>query len=282
MAATTSAPQRVKGSQVGPGRNRMAYRRGKGHQPHNVANPERIGSVALGAALIAYGLKQRDAKGILAAFVGGAFVQRGATGHCAVYDALGVSTGEADAVLDTHRGDVTGAAATVNARKAVKVERSVTIASPRHELYTFWRDFTNLPQFMEHLESVRVDSPTRSRWKAKAPAGGSVEWEAEIVNDVPDEIIAWKSVGDADVANAGAVNFSDAPGDRGTIVKVTIDYEPPGGKLGAMVARLFGEDPDRQVREDLRKFKQLMETGAITTSARRREESAYVGSTPQE
>jgi uncharacterized membrane protein len=199
-----------------------------------------------------------------------------------VYDALGVSTGEADAVLGRQRSDVTGAAATVNARKAVKVERAVTIMKPRHELYAFWRDFTNLPQFMEHLESVRVDSPTRSHWRAKAPAGSSVEWDAEIVNDVPDEIIAWKSVGDAEVANAGAVNFSDAPRGRGTIVKVTLDYEPPGGKLGAMVARLFGEDPDRQVREDLRKFKQLMETGEITTSARRRADSAYVGSTPQQ
>jgi uncharacterized membrane protein len=259
----------------------VSYRARQDHHAHNVANPERIGSVAVGAALIAYGLKQRDAKGLLAALLGGAFVQRGATGHCMVYDALGVSTGDADAVLGRHRSDVTGAAATVNARKAVKVERAVTIARPRHELYAFWRDFTNLPQFMEHLESVRVDSPTRSHWTAKAPAG-SVEWEAEIVNDVPDEIIAWKSIGDPDVANAGAVNFSDAPGDRGTIVKVTLDYEPPGGKLGAFVARLFGEDPDRQVREDLRKFKQLMETGAVTTSARRREDSAYVGSTPQE
>ncbi len=282
MAATTSAPQRARGAHTGPRRPGIQYRKGGDKQSHNVANPERIGSVALGAALVAYGLKQRDAKGLLAALVGGAFVQRGATGHCAVYDALGVSTGESDAVLGAHRDDVTGAAATVNARKAVKVDRTVTIARPRHDLYAFWRDFANLPQFMEHLESVRVDSPTRSHWKAKAPAGSSVEWEAEIVNDVPDEIIAWKSVGDADVANAGAVNFSDAPGDRGTIVKVTLDYEPPGGKVGALVARLFGEDPDRQVREDLRKFKQLMETGAITTSARRKEDSAYVGSTPQE
>jgi uncharacterized membrane protein len=282
MAATTSAPQRVAGSRIGPRRGGVQYRKREDHQSRNVANPERVGSVALGAALIAYGLRQRDAKGILAAIVGGAFVQRGATGHCMVYDALGVSTGEADAVLGRQRSDVTGAAATVNARKAVKVERAVTIMKPRHELYAFWRDFTNLPQFMEHLESVRVDSPTRSHWRAKAPAGSSVEWDAEIVNDVPDEIIAWKSVGDAEVANAGAVNFSDAPRGRGTIVKVTLDYEPPGGKLGAMVARLFGEDPDRQVREDLRKFKQLMETGEITTSARRRADSAYVGSTPQQ
>jgi uncharacterized membrane protein len=280
MAATTSAPKRARASQAGSRRSSPQDRTGT-EPAHNVAKPERIGSVALGAALIAYGLKRRDAKGVVAAIVGGAFVQRGASGHCSVYEALGVSTGDAESVLSGRRSDVTSRAATVNARKAVKVERAVTISRPRQELYAFWRDFTNLSQFMEHLEAVRVDSPTRSHWTAKAPAGTSVEWDAEIVNDVPDEIIAWKSVGHPDVNNAGAVNFSDAPGDRGTIVKVTLDYEPPGGKLGALVARLFGEDPDRQVREDLRKFKQLMETGAITTSARRREDSAYVGSAPR-
>ncbi len=135
---------------------------------------------------------------------------------------------------------------------------------------------------MEHLLEVRVVSPQRSHWIAKAPAGTHVEWDAEIVNDVPDSLIAWKTVGDAEVPNAGSVHFSDAPGGRGTIVKVEVDYEPPAGKIGALVARLFGEDPDRQIREDLRKFKQLFETGEITTSARRRADSAYVGSTPQE
>jgi uncharacterized membrane protein len=264
MTVSTLTSQRAEGARMASRRSGFRYRTRGDRHSHNVAKPERIGSVMLGAVLIAFGLKQRDAKGVLAALVGGALVQRGATGHCAVYDALGVSTGESDAVLDTPRDDVRGAAATVNARKAVKVERTVTIACPRHVLYAFWRDFTHLPQFMEHLESVRVDSPTRSHWKTRAPAGSSVEWEAEIVNDVPDEIIAWKSVGDPDVANAGAVNFSDAPG-GGTIVKVTLDYEPPGGRVGALVARFSGEDPDRQVREDLRKFKQLMEAGAIST-----------------
>jgi uncharacterized membrane protein len=246
----------------------------------NVANPERIGSVALGAALITYGIRRRDPAGIAAALLGGAFVHRGATGHCAVYERLGVSTGPADAVLRPRAG-VTGRAATVNARKAIKVERTVTIERPRAELYAFWRDFEKLPRFMEHLVSVKTSGTTSSHWVAKAPAGKTVEWDATIVNDVPDSIIAWKSVGHADVANAGAVNFSDAPGGRGTIVKVTLDYEPPGGRIGAAIARLFGEDPDRQVREDLRKFKQLMETGEISTSARRRADSAYVGATPR-
>jgi len=248
----------------------------------NVAKPERIGSVALGAAMVGYGLRRRDPVGLIAALIGGAFIQRGATGHCMVYDAMGVSTGSADAVLDTRsRDDVTSRAATVNARKAVKVERSVTIEKPRAELFAFWRNFENLPRFMEHLVSVRVDSSTRSHWTAKAPAGKTVEWDAVIVNEVPDEIIAWKSVGDPDVRNAGAVNFSDAGGGRGTIVRVTLDYEPPAGKLGAILSHFVDEEPDRQVREDLRKFKQLMETGEITTSARRVEDSAYVGAAEQ-
>ena len=236
---------------------------------NNVAKPERIGSVAIGAALVAYGLKRRDPVGLIAALFGGAFVHRGATGHCYVYDAMGVSTGAADTVLDAPaRDDVTGRSATVNARKAVKVEQSVTIARPRAELFAFWRDFANLPRFMDHLVSVRVDSFTRSRWTAKAPAGQTVEWDAEIVNEVPDSIIAWKSVGEPDIANAGSVNFSDAPG-GGTVVRVTLDYEPPAGKLGALLSHVFSEEPDHQIRDDLRRLKQLVESGEITMSGRR-------------
>jgi uncharacterized membrane protein len=254
-----------------------------GDTRHNVARGERIGSVALGAALVGLGVRRRDPAGLVAALFGSYFIARGATGRCAVYQALGVSTGEADSVIrPSSRDDVTSRAATVNARKAVKVERSVTIEKPRAELFAFWRNFENLPRFMEHLVSVRVDSPTRSHWQAKAPAGRTVEWDAEIVNEVPDEIIAWKSVGEPDVSNAGAVNFSDAPGGRGTVVRVTLDYEPPAGRVGAILSHFFSEEPDRQIREDLRKFKQLMETGEITTSARRVETSAYVGSTPQD
>ena len=254
-----------------------------GDTRHNVARAERVGSVALGAALVGLGVRRRDPAGLVAALFGGYFITRGATGRCPVYRALGISTGPADAVLrPASRDDVTGRAATVNARKAVKVERSVMIAQPRAALFAFWRDFENLPRFMEHLLSVRVDSPMRSHWVAKAPAGRTVEWDAEIVNEVPNEIIAWKSVGDPDVSNAGAVNFSDAPGGRGTIVRVTLDYEPPAGRVGAMLSQFFSEEPDRQIREDLRKFKQLMETGEITTSARRVEDSAYAGATLRE
>jgi uncharacterized membrane protein len=227
---------------------------------HNVATIERIGSVALGAGLVGYALRRRDEGGLAAALLGALLLGRGATGHCPVYRALGLSTGSADAVLDAPgRTDVTGRAATVNARKAVKVEHAVRIARPRDEVYAFWRNFENLPRFMSHLVSVRVESPTRSHWVAKAPAGRTVEWDAEIVNEVPGEIIAWKTVGDPDIANAGAVNFADLPERRGCEVRVTMDYEPPAGRVGLLLSHVLSEEPDRQIREDLHALKELLE-----------------------
>jgi uncharacterized membrane protein len=189
-------------------------------------------------------------------------VHRGATGHCMVYERIGVSTGDAEAVLDAPRRDVTSRAATVNARKAIKVEERVTINASRSGLYAFWRRFENLPAFMDHLEAVTNVSGIRSHWKAKAPAGASVEWDAELVNDIPDTLIAWKTVGHPDVSNAGSVHFDEAAG-GGTVVRVVLDYEPPAGRAGKMVARLFGEDPKTQVRADLRKLKQLVESNQL-------------------
>ena len=170
MSLATAAPRRTKSSGArfnGARQHAMHY----DARAHNVAQPERIGSVALGAALVTYGIRRRDPAGAIAALLGGAFVLRGATGHCPVYQAMGVSTGNVDAILGPSHSDVTGRAATVNARRAVKVERAVTIAADRKTLFNFWRNFENLPRFMEHLESVRVESPTRSHWVAKAPAG---------------------------------------------------------------------------------------------------------------
>ncbi len=231
---------------------------------HNVARAERVGSVAIGAALVTYGLRRRDPAGAVAALIGSAFVVRGATGHCPVYRAMGVSTGSADAVLLPPRPDVTSRAAIVNARRAVKVERAVTIEADRHSLYEFWRNFENLPRFMKHLVAVRVVSPTRSHWVAKGPAGTRVEWDAEIINDIPDSLIAWRSLPGADVPNAGSVHFTVVPGLRGTLVWVVMNVEPPAGKLGVAIAKLFGEDPDHEVMDDLRRLKRLMERGEIT------------------
>jgi uncharacterized membrane protein len=148
------------------------------------------------------------------------------------------------------------------------VTKSITVGRPREEVYAFWHDFENLPRFMYHLEFVENTGGNRSHWVAKAPAGRKAEWDAEIVEDVPNELIAWRSVGDDDdVRNSGSVTFADAPGDRGTEVKVELEYDPPGGKLGATIARLFGEEPGQQIIDDLRRFKQVLELGEVVRSA---------------
>ena len=138
---------------------------------------------------------------------------------------------------------------------------------PADELYAFWRDFENLPRFMEHLESVTVLTPLRSRWTAHAPAGTRVSWEAEIHNEIPNQLIAWRSLPGADVPNAGSVHFTPLGAGAGTEVRVVLSYEPPAGRVGAAVAKLFGEEPAQQVDEDLRRFKQVMESGDVPLPA---------------
>jgi uncharacterized membrane protein len=143
----------------------------------------------------------------------------------------------------------------------IRVKRSVTIGRPRQEIYSFYHDFQNLPRFMRYVESVVDTGNGRSHWVVKAPGGFSVEWDAEITADQPDDLIAWRSLEKADVDNAGIVRFIDAPGSRGTEVHVDLRYDPPGGALGAAFAKLFGKDPNVRVEDDLRRFKQVMEVG---------------------
>jgi uncharacterized membrane protein len=145
------------------------------------------------------------------------------------------------------------------------VKKSVTINRPRAEIYQFWRRLENLPRFMVHLESVTSGSGRRSHWVAAAPFG-RVEWDAEIISDVPNEMIAWRSLQGSDVANEGSVRFAAAPGDRGTEVRVEFLYEAPAGKLGAAIAKLFGEEPQQQLTDDLRRLKQVLETGEVVRS----------------
>jgi len=149
---------------------------------------------------------------------------------------------------------------------AIRVAQAKTINRSPEELYRFWRDFQNLPRFMKHLESVQATGDRRSHWVAKAPAGTKVEWDAEITEDRPNELIAWRSLKGADVENIGSVRFERAPGGRGAVVKVNMLYRPPAGKLGAVVAKLFGEDPEWRIKDDLRRFKQVMEVGEIITT----------------
>lgn len=150
------------------------------------------------------------------------------------------------------------------------VGRTVTINRPRAELYAYWRDFARLPTFMENIETVEMLDATRSRWVVKAPGGKTVAWVARITEERDGEMIAWVSEEGADVPNSGRIDFRDAQGDRGTIVTATILYDPPGGLIGKVIAKMFQREPAIQARRDLRRFKQLMETGEIATGARNR------------
>ncbi|TDB70562.1 SRPBCC family protein, partial [Micromonospora sp. KC721] len=166
--------------------------------------------------------------------------------------------------------DLLAAARAGRARRArerlITMEVGVTVNRPASQAYRFWRDLENLPHVMAHLESVRAVDSRCSRWTARGPAGQSVSWDAEIVEDRPDELIAWRSLPGAPVPNAGRVRFVPAPGDRGTEVRVELGYAPPAGQLGRAVAKLFGEEPEQQVRDDLRRFKQVLETGEVVRS----------------
>lgn len=150
-----------------------------------------------------------------------------------------------------------------SAERADHVHRSITIGLPPSEVYAFWRKLENLPRFMENLVSVTELDARRSRWVAKGPAGKNVEWDAEIINEEPGSLIAWRSLPGAQIEQAGTVRFQAAPGGRGTIVRVKMQYHPPGGALGRKIAHLFGRAPEQQMVSDLHRFKQLLETGEI-------------------
>jgi uncharacterized membrane protein len=150
---------------------------------------------------------------------------------------------------------------------SIPVRVDLIVNKSPDECYAFWRDFSNLPRFMRHVEEVRVIDDKRSHWKVHGPAGTHVEWDAEIVEDVPNERIAWSSGANAEVSNAGVVRFERAAGGRGTIIRVRMQYRPPAGEMGSLLAHLFGEAPELQARHDLRRFKQVIETGEVPTTA---------------
>jgi uncharacterized membrane protein len=188
----------------------------------------------------------------------GGLLSRAVTGRCAVNRALG---------RNTARGEGrTSPVASVGRGEGIRVEQSVTINRPSDEVYRFWRNFENLPRFMDHLESVQVLDEQRSHWIAKGPAGTRVEWDAEIHNELPGELIAWRSLPGSQVDHAGSVHFT--PQGETTEVRVVLRYDPPAGKVGAAVARLFGEEPSHQVAEDLRRFKQVMEAADLAAAGR--------------
>jgi uncharacterized membrane protein len=225
---------------------------------HNVSRIERGLSTLSGALLATYGLSRRTPQGITAAVVGGTLLYRGLSGHCPVYASLGMNTAEREA-WDEEGNLLRHPAEHLSGRRGVNVEHSVTINRPRAELYRFWRQLDNLPRFMAHLESVETLDHRRSRWVARGPAGVRAQWDAEIINEVPDQVIGWASLPGSQVSTAGSVTFRDAPGGRGTELRVRLQYNPPAGKAGAAVAWLTGEEPSQQIREDLRGLKERLE-----------------------
>jgi uncharacterized membrane protein len=154
----------------------------------------------------------------------------------------------------------------VESGKGIRVKSAVTVGRPLNEVYGFWRNFENLPRFMTHLESVQVQDGGRSRWSAIGPAGVRLEWEAEMVEDRPNELISWRSLPGGQVETEGYVRFRPAPGERGTEVVVEMRYDPPGGVLGASIAKLFGESGQEVVRRDLQAFKNVLEVGEVVHS----------------
>jgi uncharacterized membrane protein len=148
----------------------------------------------------------------------------------------------------------------------VRIEKAITVNRPPHDCYRMWHDFEAFPRFMKHLESVQLTGANRMHWVAKGPAGSSVEWDAEVIADDPNEYIAWCSLEGSEVDHQGTVRFEHAAGGRGTVVRVMLSYRPPGGVAGVLTAMLFGEEPAMQLDEDLRRFKWLIETGEIPTT----------------
>ena len=224
--------------------------------PTNVGYLERWSSSIAGGALLAVSLRSGRLKsplGIGLLMVAGHQVYRGITGYDRLYAQLGIDTSDWGQ-FGTPDGT------------SVSVEKVVTINASIEDVFNFWRDFEHLPRFMAHLETVRTIDDRRSHWVAKAPLGTTVEWDAEIVDERPNEFIAWRSLPGADIPNQGRVEFKKATGDRGVEVRVSLEYSPPAGKLGALAAKVFGEEPDLQVAGDLRRLKQVLEAGEVPTT----------------
>ena len=208
---------------------------------HVFASPSRTesirpwASIGGGAAMATFGVSRKSWPGAALAAAGGFLVYQG--------------------FRDSHR-----------AVRPIHVEKSFTIYRPVDEVFRYWRNFENLPRFMRHLRSVQTTGDRTSRWEARAPLGWPIGWDAEITDERENDYILWHSLPGGTVEHRGSVEFRTAPFDGGTEIAVSLDYRPPIGKLGSVFARLFGENPEQQVREDLRRFKQLMEAGEIPTT----------------
>jgi uncharacterized membrane protein len=221
----------------------------------NVGEQERWVSLGGGVALALAGLRRGGLSGMVLGALGGMLMYRGASGHCSVYDRMGYDTS-------------TGQRASLLTQRELHVSTSVIVDRPRDELYRFWRNFENLPRFMQHILEVTKHDDRRSHWVARSPLGMRVEWDSEVTEDVPNERIRWRATEDSEVQHHGEVRFREATGGRGTEIDVDMSYRPPGGALGATVGRFLNGLTRYEMQADVRRFKQLMEAGEIPTGQR--------------
>jgi uncharacterized membrane protein len=216
----------------------------------NVHPLERVASLVGSVGCFALAGIRRGWGSVPILAVGGALLHRALTGHSPLYTRLRISTAHG----------VRAPSASVPHGQGVKITYTLTVRQPPDRVYKFWRELDNLPRFMRHLESVTVLDERRSRWRVQGPADMSVSWDAEIINDVPGELIAWRSLEGAEVPNAGSVRFERGLGGHATRITVSLEYHPPAGVLGSLVATALGANPQRQIEEDLQRFKELLET----------------------
>ena len=225
-----------------------------------IQNPERRTSlgdlenwfaIGAGASLLIAGMRRRSTVGVVAALSSVPLLYRGIAGH---WPQLNHRTGS-------------NTKTTLSGDRGVHVRESIRLELPTVEVYRFWRHLANLPRFMSHLDRVTEASDGQSHWIAKGPAGLGVEWDARIVNEVDGKVIGWQSLPGSDVDSAGSVNFDSIGDGRATQLSVHLQYAPPAGKAGALIASLFGQEPSQTVREDLRRLKQLLEAGEVPSAA---------------
>jgi len=220
-----------------------------------VNTPERVASVIAGGLLAAAGFKARSRSGGAMVLAGTGLLCHGITGRSYIYQLLGIRTAPPGQ----------GKHISVPYELGARAEAAVTINKPRAELYALWREFSNLPRFMRHLRAVQVIG-RKSHWVAEGPGRRPVEWDAEVVQEIPNELIGWRSLPGSEIQTAGSVRFRDAPGRRGCEVQVELQYNPPAGAVGALFAKLFGRDPATEIREDLDRLKEHLEAGEAPTT----------------
>jgi uncharacterized membrane protein len=227
---------------------------------HNIGDTQRLISAITGAGLILEGWRRRSLAGGALAFAGIGLLYRAASGYCPAFGAIGIDMSDAHDTSRLGRRKVPS-------EEATKIRRSIEINRPPNEIYRFWRTLDNLPRIMSHLESVQVVTDRFSHWIVKTMTGmPTIQWDAEIINDVENERIGWRSLNDADVDHAGSVEFEPIEDGRKTRVIVTLQYAPIAGRLGTAVAKFIGQDPGFKIEQDLQRFKESMEAGKVLSS----------------